>query len=180
MIDPKVPPASLSPRVRKVPSHLLRFERPRPANTLIRFVAGRADAGRAPVVRDETRNASLGTELVRESSEHALRDAAADIANRASRVNARVLRAVSGSRSKPRRAVGERRSDSAGVAEREPRRIGRGERKYGITLIATERLIEKLALLTALVSEPDDDVSIDEVLELAVDSLIGSIGGDAW
>jgi hypothetical protein len=181
MIDSKVPPGSRTPQVHERTTQLLRLDRPRSANALIRFIADRADAASAPAVRRATRQVSPRDELAEKPSEQALRDAAADIANRTSRVNTRILRAVSGSRSNPHRAEGERRSDrvGVGVAERPPRRIGRAERKFRITLIATERLIEKLALMMALVSEPDDDVSIDEVLELAVDSLIGSIAGDA-
>lgn len=59
------------------------------------------------------------------------------------------------------------------LGARPPERLpGLRMRHYRISFVATERLIEKLVHLTVLVSEPGDEASIAEVIEVALDSLL--------
>jgi hypothetical protein len=51
------------------------------------------------------------------------------------------------------------------------------EARYQIELIASERVIEKLAYITDILSEEGDEPSIAEVLEVSLDSLIGMLSG---
>jgi hypothetical protein len=84
----------------------------------------------------------------------ASRDAAADIATAAPRA-------------RPRRLC-----SAATVRSPDLGYVGVTPRHYRISFIANERLIEKLVHSTALLSGEDDESSIAEVLELALDSLI--------
>jgi hypothetical protein len=84
----------------------------------------------------------------------ALRDAATDIATAASRERTR------------------RSRSATAVRAADLHYAGMTPRHYQISFIASERLIEKLVYVAALVGDEDDEPSIYEVLELAVDALI--------
>jgi hypothetical protein len=51
------------------------------------------------------------------------------------------------------------------------------EAHYQIQFIASERVIEKLAYITDILSEEGDEPSVAEVLEVSLDSLIGMLSG---
>jgi hypothetical protein len=84
----------------------------------------------------------------------AMRDAVTDISSAATRARTRKLCATG----------------ACPVADL--KYAGMTPRHYRISLIASERLIAKLARASALVGENDNETSVAEVLELAVDTLL--------
>jgi hypothetical protein len=160
------PPAlrDAAPPVAARATRILRIEHPPRANSLIRLATlGQVGARAAPSDAPSPCHAPDGrTERSRCSSQidsrdqhvAALRDAATDI-----------TAAAAGTRTGTRCAASAVRSPDLRYA-------GAALRHYEISFIANERLIEKLVHASALLGEQDDEPSIGEVLELAVDALI--------
>lgn len=162
------PPAQrdAAPPVAARTTRLLRIEHPPGVNSLIRL--GQVGARAAPRDAPSTFPAaasyngqSTSGSPMRSADLYvaALCDAAIDIATAAPHARTRTLCSASAVRSPDRRY--------AGMTPRHNR----------ISFIANERLIEKLVHATALLSGQDDELSIDEVLEFAVDSLICACRG---
>jgi hypothetical protein len=62
-------------------------------------------------------------------------------------------------------------------SDRRARGLAMPARHYRISFIANDRLVEKLVQLADLLSEEGDEPSVAELLELALDSLLGISSG---